>query len=96
MGKQKHKTNIFVIFSAILVYLHILLSILEQALSISGRSLFFYGKSARQTLSTEYGTNVSHEASYRQKNLLPDLINNEVSTVISAMIYAPDTIHPTA
>ena len=26
---------------------------------------------------------------------IPDLISNEGSTVISAMIYAPDTIHPT-
>ena len=49
MAKTENK-NIFVIPSynqCFFVYLHILLFIPEQALPISGRSLFFYGMSTR-------------------------------------------------
>ena len=65
----KNRENIFVIFPNIQIF-----SIFAYLVVHTGTGTVhkrtepvFYGKSARQTPSTEYGTNVSHETSYRQK-----------------------------
>ena len=80
-----------------LVYLHILLFIPEQALSISGRSLFFlWDVHQIDTLSRIMLNYQSKDSRPNKASHIPDLISNEGSTVISAMMYAPDTIHPTA
>lgn len=99
VGWQKQRVKTFLLYCLIInvfVYLHILLFIPEQALSISGRSLFFlWDVHQIDTLSRIMLNYQSKDSRPNKASHIPDLISNEGSTVISAMMYAPDTIRPT-
>lgn len=60
-----------------------------------GACFFLWDVHQIDTLSRIMLNYQSKDSRANKASRIPDLISNEVSTVISAMIYAPDTIRPT-
>lgn len=94
----KNRENIFVIlpnFQVFSIFAYLVVHTGTGTAHKRTEPVFLWDVHQIDTLSRIMLDYQSKDSRPNKASHIPDLISNEGSTVISAMMYAPDTIHPT-